>query len=244
MRWLSRFVEDVRVLELPPGGSRAVDLIPDGRASLVIRSFGPAGADGGDAWVFGQRTRAHFKTASGYARAVVVQFKPGWSGPLLGVAADTLTDQIVSLADMWRDGRAISDSLISAETVPVMLDRLSDAIASRAADESASAHLARRAVRMFEGEEMRVDRVAKQLGVTARHLRRAFVESVGVGPKEFVRSVRLQRALQRTATSSDWGRIASDVGYYDQAHLISDFRDMIGLTPGAYLARLRTATPY
>ena len=71
-----------------------------------------------------------------------------------------------------------------------------------------------------------VDGMAERLGVTTRHLHRAFVENIGVGPKEFARSVRLQRALRLAATSRDWGRIASDAGYYDQSHLIADFRDL------------------
>jgi AraC-like DNA-binding protein len=158
--------------------------------------------------------------------------------PLLGVAADTLTDQFVPLREIWGACDELCDDLIAADSVAEVLDVLSDALEARTRHETASAHLARRAVRMFE-TEIRVDSVAKQLGVTSRHLRRAFVESVGVAPKEFVRGVRLQRAIQRTTTDHDWGRIANDVGYYDQSHLIADFRDLVGLTPGAYLARRR-----
>jgi transcriptional regulator GlxA family with amidase domain len=86
-------------------------------------------------------------------------------------------------------------------------------------------------VRLLEGDEIRVDRVAERLGVTTRHLRRAFADTIGVGPKEFARSVRLRRAMRLAETSRDWGRIATDVGYYDQAHLIGEFRDLVGLTP-------------
>ncbi len=39
------------------------------------------------------------------------------------------------------------------------------------------------------------------------------------------------------ATSKDWGRIAAEAGYYDQAHLIGDCRELAGLTPGAFRAR-------
>jgi len=76
-----------------------------------------------------------------------------------------------------------------------------------------------------------------RLGVTARHLRRAFTENVGIGPKDFARTVRPQRAVRKAATSNDWGRIAADAGDYDQAHLIADFRELVGLTPGAFLKR-------
>ena len=49
--------------------------------------------------------------------------------------------------------------------------------------------------------------------------------------------VRLQRAVRMAATSKDWVRIAAEAGYYDQAHLIADFRQLVGLTPGAFLKR-------
>src|SRR5258708_24179153 len=39
----------------------------------------------------------------------------------------------------------------------------------------------------------------RSLGVTARHLRRAFTENVGIGPKEFARTVRLQRSEEHTS---------------------------------------------
>jgi AraC-like DNA-binding protein len=236
--WLSRFIEHVHVLVPVAGRTLQVERLPDGRSSLVFRVI--EGGSKGDVFVAGPRTRALFKNATGVARAVIVRFKPGWSAPLLGVAANALTDRMVAIEDIWgRSGGELCVELLAAQSLPEVLDRLSRAIALRAHQnfEPASARLARRAVRLLEGDEVRVESVAKQLGVTARHLRRAFTESVGIGPKEFARSVRLQRAVRTAATSNDWGRIAADAGYYDQAHLISDFRDLVGLTPGAFLKR-------
>lgn len=234
VRWLSRFVDEVHVVTLAAGEARPVDRLPDGRTSLVLRQHAHGGAD---LHVFGARSRALFKDATGFARAVMIMLKPGWAMPLLGVPAHALTDRIVSLEALWgAAGRALVEELAPRRGVSDVLDHLSHVLAARAHAEPAAAPLARRAVRLFEGEP-RVDRVAEALGVTARHLRRAFVENIGVGPKEFARSVRLRRAIRQTASSDDWGRIAADAGYYDQAHLIADFRDLVGLTPGAYLAR-------
>jgi AraC-like DNA-binding protein len=123
--------------------------------------------------------------------------------------------------------------------LPDVLQRLARAFAVRAhaTFEPSSARLARGAVRLLEGDEVRVESVAARLGVTARHLRRAFTESIGIGPKEFARTVRLQRAVRTAATSNDWARIAADAGYYDQAHLIAEFRELVGLTPVAFQRR-------
>lgn len=235
---LMRFVEDVRVLVPVDGAAFKVDWLPDGRTMLVFRVLEEGRK--GDVSVCGPRTRAHFKTATGVARAVTVQLKPGWAVPLLGVAAHVLTDRIVPLEELWESSLDdLRAELLAARGVPEILDRLAAAMQRHtgASVEPASARLARRAVRLLEGDEVRVDRVAERLGVTARHLRRAFIESIGIGPKEFARTVRLQRAVRRAATSKDWGRIAVDAGYYDQAHLIADFRDLVGLTPGAFFKR-------
>ena len=235
---LSRFIENVRVLVPIAGRARPIERLPDGRTTLVFRVL--EGGQKADVNILGPRTRALFKNATGVTRAVMLQFKPGWSAPLLGVAANALTDRIVPLEDIWgRSGGDLCLELLAAPSLPDVIDRLAQALALRARKtfESASARLARHAVRLFEGGEVRVESVASRLGVTARHLRRAFTESVGIGPKEFARTVRLQRAVRRAATSKDWARIAVDAGYYDQAHLIGDFRQLVGLTPGAFLKR-------
>ncbi|HTN84920.1 MAG TPA: hypothetical protein VL242_14580 [Sorangium sp.] len=69
----------------------------------------------GDVTVAGPRTRALFKDATGVARAVMLQFKPGWSAPLLGVAASALTDRNVPLEDIWgRSGGDLCLDLLAA----------------------------------------------------------------------------------------------------------------------------------
>lgn len=240
---LARFVEDVRIVAPPPGQAFDLERIPDGRTALLFREL--EGAREGSAYVAGPRTRATFKRKTGLARTVILRFKPGWSVALLGVPASELTDRIAPLEDMWgRAGRELGAALLAARSRADVLDRVARALSLRAGRSLAtsSGQLARRAVHLLEDGEVRVERVADRLGVTARHLRRAFLEHVGVGPKEFARTVRLQRALRMAATSCDWARIAADSGYYDQAHLIADFRQLVGRTPGALFKRAdRTA---
>ena len=239
---LSRFVESVQSME-PRGARMDVERLPDGRTSLVLRVLEEGRR--GDVSIAGPRTHAHFKNASGVERAVILLLKPGWSAPLFGVAANELTDRIVMLEDIWGlAGRDLACELLHARSLPEIIDRLGHAIARRTPHlfESSSARLARRAIVLLEGGETRVESVAERLGVTARHLRRAFTESVGIGPKEFARTVRLQRAIETAATSNDWARIAADTGYYDQAHLIAEFRELVGLTPGAFVKR--ASAPY
>ncbi len=85
------------------------------------------------------------------------------------------------------------------------------------------------------GSVTEVGALARQIGLSERQLRRAFSTAVGVGPKEYLRMVRFERATQ--ALSLPGGRVAAAAGYYDQAHLIADFQQLARMTPRAFAAR-------
>lgn len=230
---LLRLFEGSRVMRC--AGER-LEVLPDGRTRLVFRTVPTRGV--ADVWVSGPRTRAHVKREPG-VQMLVVPFKPGWASPVLGIAASALKDRVVRLDELWGEAaQVLCEALRSARSDTEALQRIAECCAQRSHlfEESASARLARQAARLLEGEEVRVTRVAARLGVTARHLRRTFVEHVGLRPKDFARVARLRRALG-LAGASDWGAIAAAAGYYDQAHLAADFREMLGTTPSEYLAR-------
>ncbi|MGC4053070.1 MAG: helix-turn-helix domain-containing protein [Paludibaculum sp.] len=70
-------------------------------------------------------------------------------------------------------------------------------------------------------------------------MRRVFLEQTGVSPKLFCRVVRFRSLINRLAQDEDanWADLALDYGYYDQSHLVNEFRELSGLTPTSYVAR-------
>ncbi len=233
----SRFVEDVRVLT-PAAEGIGYERFPDGRTTLVFRTFD--GGQRGDLCAMGPYTRALFKSARGAGRAVILTLKPGWAAAALGIPPAALRDRITPLELLWgRAGSELCEQLLAGLDVASAVERLERELDARAqrSEEASSARLARRAVKLIEDGETRLEEVAAQLGVTPRHVRRAFTESIGVGPKEFARGARLRRAVRMTATSMDWAAIARSAGYYDQAHLITDFRELVGVTPSMFMKR-------
>ena len=83
---------------------------------------------------------------------------------------------------------------------------------------------------------LRVDDLASAAGVGVRALQRAFNDHVGIGPKYVLRRYRLYEAAERAARSEDvdWGRLAADLGYADQAHLTREFTAAFGAPPSKY----------
>jgi methylphosphotriester-DNA--protein-cysteine methyltransferase len=79
--------------------------------------------------------------------------------------------------------------------------------------------------------ETSIANVAKDCNVSERQLERLFRERVGVGPKMLSRLARFQRALAGFDHDRNWADVAVDAGYYDQSHLLHDFRRFAGETP-------------
>jgi AraC-like DNA-binding protein len=79
--------------------------------------------------------------------------------------------------------------------------------------------------------------LARELGVSIRQLQRRFNASVGLPPKLFARMQRFIHVFHAMGKPPcKWVDTAVACGYYDQAHLIRDFKRFSGETPAALLA--------
>jgi len=72
--------------------------------------------------------------------------------------------------------------------------------------------------------------------LSVRTLQRLFAQYVGVGPKWVMQRYRLHDAIERLdrRRRQDWTRFALDLGYYDHAHFVRDFRALVGRSPAEY----------
>ncbi|MER8195559.1 helix-turn-helix domain-containing protein [Streptomyces microflavus] len=82
----------------------------------------------------------------------------------------------------------------------------------------------------------RVGQLARSAGLSPRTLQRLFSAYVGVGPKWVILRYRIHEALERAESEPavDWARLAADLGYSDQAHLVRDFTATVGVPPTAF----------
>lgn len=81
--------------------------------------------------------------------------------------------------------------------------------------------------------------LAHRFAVSERHLRGLFADGVGLSPKRFERIARVRRVLAHGHGSTRAGgcaQIAAANGYYDQSHMTTEFRTMMGVPPAAFFA--------
>lgn len=77
--------------------------------------------------------------------------------------------------------------------------------------------------------------ITQSLQISERHLRRLFLEQIGVSPSRYIRLSRFINAIQTIPTSSSsLTEIAHSLYYSDQAHFCRDFKEIAGLTPREY----------
>ncbi|OMC23860.1 AraC family transcriptional regulator [Mycobacterium colombiense] len=89
---------------------------------------------------------------------------------------------------------------------------------------------------------MRVAKAQALSGLSAKRFNAAFRSEVGLMPKAYLRVRRLQAVLRALDTPAPGAAIAADLGYFDQAHLVREFRAFTGITPTQY-ARRRSSMP-
>jgi transcriptional regulator GlxA family with amidase domain len=86
--------------------------------------------------------------------------------------------------------------------------------------------------------DARVEELAAMHHLAPRTLQRLFKRYVGVGPKWVLKRLRIHQATERLAEPNPrpWTELALDLGYYDHAHFIRDFRLVVGRSPAKYAA--------
>ena len=137
-----------------------------------------------------------------------IRFHPGGFAALFGLPADELVDMRLAIRDVVPHFRS--------------LERLAE-------DALAPDPLVRAVLNASD-----VGVVARESGYSERQLRRRIRAATGHGPKRLIRIARMQRLLL-AGRGESWARTAIEHGYYDEAHMVNDVRDLVGATPHALL---------
>ena len=90
-----------------------------------------------------------------------------------------------------------------------------------------------------------LDNTARQANLSQRQFRRRCLEESGLTPKHLCRVLRFRHACRvaRESERLNWSELALETEYFDQSHLIRDFREFTGLTPMSVFSNTRARRP-
>jgi AraC-like DNA-binding protein len=228
------------------GDGMAQPVVPDGRAEIVLHLGEPFRAVTGGApsrqataMVSGQLTRPLTLLPSADVDVVGIRLRTASARAVLGVSQDELTDQVVDLPSV---APALARRVFAAARAHRSSSRRAAAIVRALTDlVAASPSPVARGTAWALAAPIAPDlrRLARSLGVTTRTLERRCRTEIGVAPATLRRLARFRRAfprLERTPVGG-WARVAAESGYYDQPHMIRDFKEFAGAAPGAFFGR-------
>jgi AraC-like DNA-binding protein len=202
----------------------------------------------GVSFVAGMSTVPVIIDSFGAASCIRVDFTPLGARRLFNRPMHEMVGRMVAFEDvLGRDGAALCDRLGSEKDWERRFDIveafLADRLLKPGNQPSPTAWAFERLVQT--GGVERIEAVAAKLGWSRKHLVAKFHEEIGLAPKTVARVARFNRALLRARRggSDGWAELAIDCGYFDQSHLVRDFKTFAGDSPTAWQARLDHVRP-
>ncbi|HYZ80199.1 MAG TPA: helix-turn-helix domain-containing protein [Solirubrobacteraceae bacterium] len=204
------------------------EVMPHPSVHLVIEPSGAA--------VYGVTRHRYVRRVEGAGWAVGTKFAPGGFAPFAGGPVGALTDRVLPAHDLL--GAAAQQLSRRADT-EARLHAVHDLLRSLlppAPDPRIALVQAIVADIRTAPPDGNVPELAARHHISVRTLQRLFHRYVGVGPKWVMQRYRLHDAIERLdrRRRQDWTQFALDLGYYDQAHFLRDFRLLVGRSPAEY----------
>jgi AraC-like DNA-binding protein len=219
-------------------------VIPDGSVRLVF-NLGAApvvsGVRSAAAEAVGAASRAALVALGGEMHGIAVTLRAGSVAAVLGAPAAAIAESAVALDVVWgRAGTVLLERLRECNDDGRRIALVQDVLERRVAN-ALPIPGTQAALHAVATTALRVGDMAAALGIGERRLQQLFRAEIGLTPRQMRRLVRVRDCLGRLRGDSPppWAQLAIDCGFYDQAHLVNEFRELCGVTPGEYIGRLR-----
>ena len=191
----------------------------------------------------GMLTRPHATLLhQGTFQSFVIMFQVNGLTDLFGVPPSEVTNHTYDAdAVLGKPIRGLEQRLGNCETFQQRVSVANHVFAERLKQAQAVDRMAFAADQILTSSgKLPTADLAVQAGIGVRQFQREFSARFGASPKLFSRIVRFQNALDTKARCStkSWTDVAHELGYYDQMHMVHDFREFTGESPTETLRQL------
>jgi len=220
-------------LSVSAGECGSVSTMPEGCADLFFD------LRRGRAWFSGPRLVPRTFTHAGPLRLIGVQLQPGVAALLSRTKARALVETQRELHEElpWNAAHILR-RLHREPPAKVLNEILLSALGDAQVD-----NRVRSALELMHREErVTLQALAEHAAASERNLTRLFLHWIGINPRRLARILRFQKVIEllHHQQAPVWAKLALDLGYADQSHLIRDFTNFTGTSPSRYLAQGNT----
>jgi AraC-like DNA-binding protein len=191
-------------------------------------------------FIYGQLTQYQDLVSAGRLSMLVVVLQPYAIYALSRIAAAELNDSVVNLNELFGfEATCLEEQVLSAIDTKSRITFIESFLFKKLAGVRYPDSIITGALKMINDHKgnISIAHLLDVLPVTERQLERKFKDYIGVSPKRFTDTVRLQHFLKLLQNHPPNSKVADAVyegGYYDQAHLNNYFKRSIGITPSQY----------
>lgn len=243
---LSPYVRHYWILETSDVADKPERIIPFGNIQLTFYSGEPVLKANevcrSKALLCGQSIGYTDILPTGRLRIIAVVFHVIGARAFFRLPMDELAGLKISAGDFAdRELEQLEEQVASTSDYRECICKIEQFLSSRLRPyQDYNYHRLLRAVQLINHRkgEVRIDELAGETCLSDKQFRRVFSSHVGINPKDFIRTVRFQYALYLLQNNPQlsFSQLAYDSGYYDQAHLINEFKTFSGYTPGEFIA--------
>lgn len=184
-------------------------------------------------------------------KSFFVRFTTGGFFELFGISLAEIKNNFFDVYDVLNaEGRSLEDRINNSASLDDRVKAVESFFIKKLFSQSADkrkksllsnsnrygANTAIALIKKYKGL-VKVSDIAKQLNIPERTLNWNFSNYIGLSPKEFISIIRFKNLLTNISNKVfiDRMNFVESQGYYDQSHMINEFKSVTGLTPHSYI---------
>jgi AraC-like DNA-binding protein len=173
-----------------------------------------------------------------------VKFYPWTPQRLFGIPAWQLNDVAIDLEAATRDSafRQLNEQVGNARDMNEISVLLDGFFLKKMNETSAGNSFLEFAVRQIFNSDgtISIEQLTQHVHASRRYVEKVFKEKIGMSPKQYAQIIRVKKTsmyLLDPRFNFNMREIAHKLDYYDQSHLLKDFKAVMGESPSVFLKR-------
>ena len=196
-------------------------------------------AENGNSRIVGVVTGKFTRVLEGKGWIFAIKFRPGAFYPFAKFPLSAISDKSLALEAVFgSDGTAYEKEMLLLEDETQKIQCAERFLRERLPDKDENVETINQIIQRVITDRtiVKVEGISELFTINTRTLQRLFNQYVGVGPKWVIKRYRLLEAVEQMNEGApvDWVKLALDLGYFDQAHFIKDFKKLVGKSPEEY----------
>lgn len=225
--------------QLPDGTSHSQEVIPHPCNHLTFLA--------GDSKIKGVQTQKYTHKLSGSGNIIGTKFRPAGFYPLaqnLGLKMPDMPNNVFEINQFFDvDTNGFESDILKLKNPADKIHKLETELYNHLPKLDDNVPKINQIVAQIETDKtiLKVSDICQKFDLEERQLQRLFSKYIGVSAKWIINRYRIHEALEQieAADQINWSDLAVKLGYYDQAHFIKDFKNLIGTAPDGYLKNLK-----